>query len=278
MQWFIYTQGDVSGPFTLHEMRALAREARLEKTSQTTRRGSPEWKRASEDVVLKPLFSGTEGRPHPSGSPAPERVAPPRLVVQPRPTGAAEDIDPSPGTGKPAHRDRSKSVVAEVSGTASGSPESSQGIDPKPQDKEIPHRGGPGPIAQARPPNEGASSPSALAAIPATVVPAATRKINALRHDPPTDAHWRHRDEDSDPHPVSSGIASLFLPGFGQFLNGEFLKGIAFGLAAIVFWAASLGWVIHVWAAIHASRRADIIADERQKIRKNSYRQAARNE
>lgn len=56
---------------------------------------------------------------------------------------------------------------------------------------------------------------------------------------------------------VLAAIASLFLPGLGQLLQGRPGKALFHLVLAGVIWAASfgtLGWVMHLWSAIEAAR------------------------
>ena len=53
---------------------------------------------------------------------------------------------------------------------------------------------------------------------------------------------------------IVSGFISFFIPGLGQFLQGRVLPGLLFFLAALFFWAISLGWIFHLWAAWDASQ------------------------
>jgi len=53
---------------------------------------------------------------------------------------------------------------------------------------------------------------------------------------------------------VLAALASFFIPGLGQLLQGR--PGIAllqFVLAAAL-WLAFLGWIIHVWSILDAAR------------------------
>jgi TM2 domain-containing membrane protein YozV len=59
--------------------------------------------------------------------------------------------------------------------------------------------------------------------------------------------------------PGASAVLSLIVPGFGQFYNGDFLRGLFWLIITPGFWIGSgglLGWVCHVIAAATAYRRA----------------------
>lgn len=52
---------------------------------------------------------------------------------------------------------------------------------------------------------------------------------------------------------VLAALASFFIPGLGQLLQGRPLKaGIMFVLAAIL-WVFLLGWIIHLWSILDAA-------------------------
>lgn len=53
---------------------------------------------------------------------------------------------------------------------------------------------------------------------------------------------------------VLAALASLFVPGLGQLLQGRFLlAAVQFVLAAVLWWLL-LGWVVHLWSIIDAAR------------------------
>lgn len=52
---------------------------------------------------------------------------------------------------------------------------------------------------------------------------------------------------------VIAALASCFIPGLGQLLQGRLLKaGIMFAMAAIL-WFFLLGWIIHLWSILDAA-------------------------
>jgi TM2 domain-containing membrane protein YozV len=52
---------------------------------------------------------------------------------------------------------------------------------------------------------------------------------------------------------VIAALASFFIPGLGQLLQGRFIKaGLMFVLAAVLWWFL-LGWIIHLWSIIDAA-------------------------
>jgi TM2 domain-containing membrane protein YozV len=52
---------------------------------------------------------------------------------------------------------------------------------------------------------------------------------------------------------VIAALASFFIPGLGQLLQGRLVKaGIQFVLAGIL-WFFLMGWVIHIWSIIDAA-------------------------
>ena len=52
---------------------------------------------------------------------------------------------------------------------------------------------------------------------------------------------------------VIAALASFFIPGLGQLLQGRLiLAGVQFVLAAVL-WIFLLGWVIHLWSIVGAA-------------------------
>ena len=52
---------------------------------------------------------------------------------------------------------------------------------------------------------------------------------------------------------VIAGLASFFIPGLGQLLQGRWLlAGFMFALTWLL-WLILLGWVIHLWSIIDAA-------------------------
>ncbi|WP_354693998.1 hypothetical protein [Elongatibacter sediminis] len=52
---------------------------------------------------------------------------------------------------------------------------------------------------------------------------------------------------------VLAALASFFIPGLGQLLQGRWLlAGVMFVLTALL-WLILLGWIIHLWSIIDAA-------------------------
>jgi TM2 domain-containing membrane protein YozV len=52
---------------------------------------------------------------------------------------------------------------------------------------------------------------------------------------------------------VIAALASFFIPGLGQLLQGRWLlAGVMFILTALL-WLVLLGWIIHLWSIIDAA-------------------------
>lgn len=52
---------------------------------------------------------------------------------------------------------------------------------------------------------------------------------------------------------VLAALASFFIPGLGQLLQGRWLlAGVMFVLTALL-WLVLLGWIIHLWSIIDAA-------------------------
>ena len=52
---------------------------------------------------------------------------------------------------------------------------------------------------------------------------------------------------------VIAALASFFVPGLGQLIQGRPVRALFFFLAAAVLWWILLGWIIHLWAIIDAA-------------------------
>ena len=53
---------------------------------------------------------------------------------------------------------------------------------------------------------------------------------------------------------VIAALASFFIPGLGQLLQGRLLMAIIQFVMAVVLWIFWLGWIIHIWSIIDAAR------------------------
>jgi len=55
---------------------------------------------------------------------------------------------------------------------------------------------------------------------------------------------------------VIAALASFFIPGLGQLLQGRILKAAFMFVLAGIVWLASfgtLGWIVHLWSVIDAA-------------------------
>ncbi len=52
---------------------------------------------------------------------------------------------------------------------------------------------------------------------------------------------------------VIAALASFFVPGLGQLLQGRVLKALIMFVLAGVLWFFALGWIIHLWSIIDAA-------------------------
>lgn len=50
-----------------------------------------------------------------------------------------------------------------------------------------------------------------------------------------------------------AALASFFIPGLGQLIQGRPVKGLIFFVLAGFLWYFLLGWIIHLWAIIDAA-------------------------
>ena len=61
--------------------------------------------------------------------------------------------------------------------------------------------------------------------------------------------------------PGTAAVLSFFIPGVGQFYNGDFLRGLIWLIVTPGLWVGSggtLGWVCHLIAAYTAYNRAQL--------------------
>ncbi len=52
---------------------------------------------------------------------------------------------------------------------------------------------------------------------------------------------------------VIAALASFFIPGLGQLLQGRLLMAFVQFVLAAVLWIFLLGWLIHLWSIIDAA-------------------------
>ncbi|UXY14404.1 hypothetical protein N8I74_13890 [Chitiniphilus purpureus] len=52
---------------------------------------------------------------------------------------------------------------------------------------------------------------------------------------------------------VLAALASFFIPGLGQLLQGRVLKAALMFIFAAVLWVIWLGWLIHLWSIVDAA-------------------------
>jgi len=52
---------------------------------------------------------------------------------------------------------------------------------------------------------------------------------------------------------VIAALASFFIPGLGQLIQGRLTKAILMFVLAAVLWWFLLGWVIHLWSILDAA-------------------------
>lgn len=52
---------------------------------------------------------------------------------------------------------------------------------------------------------------------------------------------------------VIAALASFFIPGLGQLLQGRLLMALVMFVMASVLWFFLLGWIIHLWSILDAA-------------------------
>ena len=53
---------------------------------------------------------------------------------------------------------------------------------------------------------------------------------------------------------VIAALASFFIPGLGQLLQGRVLAALIQFVLAGILWIFLLGWIVHLWSIIDAAR------------------------
>jgi TM2 domain-containing membrane protein YozV len=52
---------------------------------------------------------------------------------------------------------------------------------------------------------------------------------------------------------VIAALASFFVPGLGQLLQGRVIMALVMFVLAGVLWIILLGWIIHLWSIVDAA-------------------------
>ncbi len=52
---------------------------------------------------------------------------------------------------------------------------------------------------------------------------------------------------------VIAALASFFIPGLGQLLQGRFLMAVIHFVLAGLLWLLLLGWIVHLWSILDAA-------------------------
>jgi TM2 domain-containing membrane protein YozV len=52
---------------------------------------------------------------------------------------------------------------------------------------------------------------------------------------------------------VIAALASFFIPGLGQLIQGRLMKAIVMFVLAAILWWFLLGWIIHLWSILDAA-------------------------
>jgi len=52
---------------------------------------------------------------------------------------------------------------------------------------------------------------------------------------------------------VIASLASFFIPGLGQLLQGRLLPAILFFVFTGLLWIVLMGWIVHLWACLDAA-------------------------
>ena len=52
---------------------------------------------------------------------------------------------------------------------------------------------------------------------------------------------------------VVAALASFFIPGLGQLIQGRLIMALVHFVLAAVLWIILMGWIIHLWSIIDAA-------------------------
>jgi TM2 domain-containing membrane protein YozV len=52
---------------------------------------------------------------------------------------------------------------------------------------------------------------------------------------------------------VIAALASFFIPGLGQLIQGRLMRAVVMFVLAAILWWFLLGWVIHLWSILDAA-------------------------
>ena len=52
---------------------------------------------------------------------------------------------------------------------------------------------------------------------------------------------------------IIAALASFFVPGLGQLLQGKLIRALVMFVLAAILWWFLLGWIIHLWSIIDAA-------------------------
>ena len=52
---------------------------------------------------------------------------------------------------------------------------------------------------------------------------------------------------------VIAALASFFIPGLGQLIQGRLVRAIVMFVLASVLWIVLMGWAIHLWSVLDAA-------------------------
>jgi len=72
---------------------------------------------------------------------------------------------------------------------------------------------------------------------------------------------------------VIAALASFFIPGLGQLLQGRWLLAAFMFVMTALLWLILLGWIIHLWSIIDAAvyQRPDRWRDDSYRYRRYEY-------
>jgi TM2 domain-containing membrane protein YozV len=52
---------------------------------------------------------------------------------------------------------------------------------------------------------------------------------------------------------VIAALASFFIPGLGQLIQGRLVRAVIFFVVGALLWIIMLGWIMHLWSILDAA-------------------------
>jgi ribosomal protein L40E len=103
----------------------------------------------------------------------------------------------------------------------------------------------------------GAVNPTAAAPNPPTdvvwVCPFCEGEVSASATKCRHCGEWLDRERPTSSGNVLAGVASFFIPGLGQLVQGRLGAAFLFFVLSLILWIVLLGWLVHIFSAVEAA-------------------------